>query len=54
MEPLILTSVYRKRFGSSVAALRATLRRRLGLPPASEDGDEDVPNSETEAARSSV
>lgn len=34
-----LTSVLLKRTGSSVAALRATLRRRLGLPPAEEDAD---------------
>jgi superfamily II DNA or RNA helicase len=38
-----LAGLYRKRFGSSVAALRATLRRRLGLPPAEEDQDEVVP-----------
>lgn len=43
-----LASVYRKRFGSSVAALRATLRRRLGLPPAAEDSDEAVPFSDTD------
>ena len=29
-----LATLYVKRFGSTVAALRATLRRRLGLPPA--------------------
>ena len=34
-----LTGLYRKRFGSSVAALRATLRRRLGEAPADEDSD---------------
>jgi superfamily II DNA or RNA helicase len=35
-----LAGVLRKRFGSSVAALRATLRRRLDLPPAAEDEDD--------------
>jgi superfamily II DNA or RNA helicase len=45
-----LAGVYRKRFGSSVAALRATLRRRLQLPPASEDSDDLVPFVETEAS----
>ncbi|OFW59093.1 MAG: hypothetical protein A2133_12155 [Actinobacteria bacterium RBG_16_64_13] len=45
-----LAGVYRKRFGSSVAALRATLRRRLGLQPAPEDSDELVPYVETEAS----
>ena len=39
-----------KRYGSSVAALRATLRRRLGLPPADEDLDEAVPFVETDAS----
>lgn len=43
-----LAGVLRKRFGSSVAALRATLRRRLGLPPASEDSDRLVPLVETD------
>jgi superfamily II DNA or RNA helicase len=45
-----LSGLYRKRFGSSVAALRATLRRRLGLPPAAEDYDEDVPFVDTDAS----
>lgn len=45
-----LVGVYRKRFGSSVAALRATLRRRLGLPPASEDHDESVEFVDTDAS----
>ncbi len=45
-----LATVYRKRFGSSVAALRATLRRRLGLPAAPEDADERVPLVETNAS----
>lgn len=45
-----LAGVYRKRFGSSVAALRATLRRRLDLPPADEDQDELVPFVDTEAS----
>ena len=45
-----LASMYRKRFGSSVAALRATLRRRLGLPPAEEDSDLPVPYSDTDTA----
>lgn len=44
-----LTTVYRKRLGSSVAALRATLRRRLGLPPAEEDTDTRVPFVNTDA-----
>lgn len=44
-----LTTVYRKRLGSSVGALRATLRRRLGLPPADEDTDSRVPFVDTEA-----
>lgn len=39
-----------KRYGSSVAALRATLRRRLGLPPADEDADASVPFVETDAS----
>jgi superfamily II DNA or RNA helicase len=39
-----------KRYGSSVAALRATLRRRLGLPPADEDTDAVVPFVETDAS----
>lgn len=43
-----LAGVLRKRFGSSVAALRATLRRRLGLPPAPEDLDEEVPYVDTD------
>jgi hypothetical protein len=45
-----LAGVYRKRLGSSVAALRATLRRRLDLPPASEDADEAVPFVDTDAS----
>jgi len=45
-----LAGVYRKRFGSSVAALRATLRRRLGDPPAPEDFDEETPFVDTEAS----
>ncbi len=43
-----LAGVYRKRFGSSTAALRATLRRRLGLPPTDEDLDEAVPYSDSD------
>jgi superfamily II DNA or RNA helicase len=43
-----LASVYRKRFGSSVAALRATLRRRLQLPKDDEDGDGPVPFMDTD------
>jgi superfamily II DNA or RNA helicase len=39
-----------KRYGSSVAALRATLRRRLGLPPADEDTDVVVPFVETDSS----
>jgi superfamily II DNA or RNA helicase len=39
-----------KRYGSSVAALRATLRRRLGLPPADEDTDISVPFVETDSS----
>jgi len=45
-----LAGVYRKRFGSSVAALRATLRRRLELPPAPEDEDGDIPYTDTDAS----
>lgn len=45
-----LAGVYRKRFGSSVAALRATLRRRLELPPAPEDSDDEVPFTDTDAS----
>lgn len=45
-----LAGVLRKRFGSSVAALRATLRRRLGLPSAPEDADDDVPYVDTDAS----
>jgi hypothetical protein len=47
---LAFAGVYRKRLGSSVAALRATLRRRLDLPPASEDADEAVPFVDTDAS----
>lgn len=43
-----LAGLLRKRFGSSVAALRATLRRRLGLPPAPEDSDDVVPYVDTD------
>lgn len=43
-----LATLYRKRFGSSVAGLRATLRRRLRLPAAPEDADEVVPYVETD------
>jgi superfamily II DNA or RNA helicase len=43
-----LAGVLRKRFGSSVAALRATLRRRLGAPPAPEDLDDEVPYVDTD------
>ena len=43
-----LAGMLRKRFGSSVAALRATLRRRLGLPPAPEDSDDLVPYVDTD------
>ena len=39
-----------KRYGSSVAALRATLRRRLGLPRANEDTNAVVPFVETDAS----
>lgn len=39
-----------KRYGSSVAALRATLRRRLSLPPADEDMDAAVPYVENDAS----
>ena len=39
-----------KRYGSSVAALRATLRRRLSLPPADEDRDTAVPFVDTDAS----
>jgi superfamily II DNA or RNA helicase len=45
-----LSGLYRKRFGSSVVALRATLRRRLGLPPALEDYDDDTPFVDTDAS----
>ena len=43
-----LAGMLRKRFGSSVAALRATLRRRLGLPAAPEDSDALVPYVNTD------
>jgi len=43
-----LAGVYRKRFGSSTAALRATLRRRLGLPAADEDLDLAVPYTDSD------
>lgn len=45
-----LAGVYRKRFGSSVAALRATLRRRIGIPPAPEDSDRLVPYEDSDAS----
>jgi len=45
-----LAGVLRKRLGSSVAALRATLRRRLGQPPAPEDLDEAVPFVEDDSS----
>ncbi|MDP9300834.1 MAG: DEAD/DEAH box helicase [Actinomycetota bacterium] len=45
-----LAGLYRKRFGSSVAALRATLRRRLNMPPAPEDLDDAVPYVDTDAS----
>ena len=45
-----LASILLKRTGSSVAALRATLRRRLGLPPDSEDSDAAVVFVETDAS----
>lgn len=45
-----LAGVVKKRFGSSVAALRATLRRRLQLPPAEEDRDGRVPYVDTDAS----
>lgn len=45
-----LATILMKRYGSTVAALRATLRRRLGLPPAEEDGDAVVPFVDSEAS----
>jgi superfamily II DNA or RNA helicase len=45
-----LAAILRKRFGSSVAALRATLRRRLHLPPDPEDLDDRTPFVDTEAS----
>jgi superfamily II DNA or RNA helicase len=45
-----LAALLMKRYGSSVAALRATLRRRLGVPPSEEDHDEDSPYVETDAS----
>jgi len=45
-----LASILLKRTGSSVAALRATLRRRLGLPPDDEDSDAAVVFVETDAS----
>ena len=45
-----LASILLKRTGSSVAALRATLRRRLGLPPDREDSDGAVVFVETDAS----
>lgn len=45
-----LAGIYRKRFGSSVAALRATLRRRLQIPPAPEDSDDVVEYVDTDAS----
>jgi superfamily II DNA or RNA helicase len=45
-----LASILLKRTGSSVAALRATLRRRLGLPPDEEDADAVVAFVDTDAS----
>ena len=45
-----LGTMYRKRFGSSVAALRATLRRRLDLPAHDEDTDATVPYVDTDVS----
>ena len=45
-----LAGLLKKRFGSTVAALRATLRRRLDLPPADEDLDSRVPYVDTDAS----
>ena len=45
-----LVTTLLKRYGSSVAALRATLRRRLALDPATEDASEIVPLVETDAS----
>lgn len=45
-----LTTTLLKRYGSSVAALRATMRRRLGLPPAGEDDHTVVPFVESDAS----
>lgn len=45
-----LSTTLLKRFGSSVAALRATLRRRLGVQPAAEDASPAVPYVDTEAS----
>jgi superfamily II DNA or RNA helicase len=45
-----LAATLLKRYGSSVAALRATLRRRLGYPPADEDSDDVVPYVDTDAS----
>lgn len=45
-----LTGTLLKRYGSSVAALRATLRRRLGIAAADEDTDAAVPFVDTDAS----
>ncbi len=45
-----LAGLLRKRFGSSVAALRATLRRRLAIPPAPEDRDDVAAYVDTDAS----
>ena len=45
-----LAGLYRKRFGSSVAALRATLRRRLDLPPATRTPTGPFPSWTTDAS----
>lgn len=45
-----LATTLLKRYGSSVAALRATLRRRLGEPPATEDTSTVVPYVDTDAS----
>lgn len=45
-----LAGIYRKRFGSSVAALRATLRRRLEITGDLEDEDLKTPYVESDAS----